>query len=88
MVYIFESELSKNKSIFFALTRVYGIGNSTAHSICHKLGFSKNLKVKHLSISQTQELVLKIEALNLLLTSDLKKFKFLKRKSLITNKSY
>ena len=44
MVYILETELSGKKSIYFALTKIYGIGNFNAEIICKKLGFSENLK--------------------------------------------
>jgi len=77
MVYLFESELPENKSIFLALTLVYGIGKSKAVLICKKLGFSKNLKFKNLSIEQINKLVKTIEFLNIELASDLKKSKLL-----------
>jgi ribosomal protein S13 len=28
MIYLFESELPENKSVYFALTHIYGIGKS------------------------------------------------------------
>lgn len=88
MVYLFESELPEKKSIFFAMTQIFGIGKSQAFFICKKLGFSKNLKVKSLSKEQTQKLVSFIENSNLVLVGDLKKFKLLKLKKLLSIKSY
>lgn len=88
MVYLFESELPENKSIFLSLTHVYGIGKANSNLICKKLGFSKNLKVKDLSKEQIIKLVKMIESLNINLSSDLKKIKLLISKDLISMKSY
>ena len=88
MVYLFESELSKNKSLFFALTNIYGIGRTNAILICKKLGVSKNFKVKHLSKEQKRNLSKIIELLNIKLASDLKKRRSLNLKKLISIKSY
>jgi ribosomal protein S13 len=55
MIYLFESELPENKSVYFALTHIYGIGKANSFN-CRKLGFSANLKVK---------IYLKIKLLNL-----------------------
>jgi small subunit ribosomal protein S13 len=88
MVYLFDSELSENKSISFALTSIFGVGKSNSIIICKKLGFSKNFKIKNLSKEQIQTLVTLIESFNLILVSDLKKFKSLIIKNLVTIKSY
>lgn len=88
MVYLFESEFPENKSISFAITQIFGIGKFQAFSICKKLGFSKNLKVKNLSKEQIQKLVSTIETSNLILIGDLKKLKSLKFKKLLSMKSY
>ena len=88
MVYLFESELSENKSIFFALTHIFGIGRSNSLLICKKLGFSKNFKIKNLSKEQISKLVTIIEISNLTLIGDLKKLKSLKIKKLLSIKSY
>ena len=88
MLYLLETNLPDQKSVFFALTRVHGIGKSTAFSICKKLGFSVNLKIKNLSQEQITELLRLIDSLNLLLNNDLKKFKSLTLKNLISIKSY
>lgn len=88
MVYLFESELPENKSIFFALTHVFGIGKINSIYICKKLGFSKNLKLKNLSKEQIQNLISIIELSNFILIGDLKKLKALKLKTLLSIKSY
>jgi ribosomal protein S13 len=67
MVYLLESKLPDNKSIFFALQYVYGIGETRAFLICKKLGFSINLKVKNLSENQTLQILNVINSLNLIL---------------------
>jgi ribosomal protein S13 len=46
MLYLLETNLPDQKSIFFALLEVHGIGREMAFSLCKKLGFSINLKVK------------------------------------------
>jgi small subunit ribosomal protein S13 len=88
MVYIFESELLENKSLFIALKQIAGIGNAKSILICRKLGFSENLKVKNLSKEQISRLIKTIESLNLSLASDLRKTKSLILKNLISIKSY
>jgi ribosomal protein S13 len=54
MIYLFESELPENKSVYFVLTHIYGIGVNYFN--LQKVGFSANLKVK---------IYLKIKLLNL-----------------------
>lgn len=88
MIYLFESNLPDNMSIFFALKRIYGIGKKSSYLICKKLGFSINFKVKNLSKDQITNILNLIESLNLVITSDLKKFKRLLINNLISIKSY
>lgn len=88
MVYIFDTELLENKLIPYALKQIYGLSKKKSSFICKKLGFSKNLKVKNLSKDQITELLKLIDVLNLTLSSDLKKLKFLSIKNLISIKSY
>ena len=88
MIYIFESKIPDEKSVLFALTYIYGINNSTSILICKKLGFSKNLKVKNLSMEQTNKLVKILESLSIPLGSNLKKLKQVNLKKLISIKSY
>jgi small subunit ribosomal protein S13 len=88
MLYLLETKLPENKSVFFALTNVYGIGKSTAFFICKKLGFSINLKTKDLTQEQITELLQLIDSSNLILNNELKKLRSLTFKSLVAIKSY
>ena len=88
MIYIFETKLRDNKSIKFALSSIYGIGNSKSIDICNKLGFVKNLKVKNLSEDQIKDIIKLVEISNIIITADLKKLKNLLLKTLISIKSY
>ena len=64
MVYLFESKMPDNKSVFFALKYIYGIGKSNSLLICKKLGFSVNLKIRNLSKEQVNQLLTVVESLN------------------------
>ena len=88
MLYLLETNLPDQKSVFFALTYVHGIGKNTAFFICKKLGFSMNLKVKDLNQEQIIEILQLIDYLELLLNNELKKFKSLTLKKLVMIKSY
>jgi small subunit ribosomal protein S13 len=88
MIYIFESKLSENKSVFLTLKYIYGIGKSNSFLICKKLGFSKNLKIKNITKVQINQLINTIENLKIKIGSDLKKLKVLNTKKLISIKSY
>jgi small subunit ribosomal protein S13 len=88
MVYLLETKLLETKSIFFALSTIYGIGKTKSFLICKQLGFSTNLKVKSLSEDQILKILKLIETSNLLITSELKKVQMLFLKRLISIKSY
>ena len=88
MVYLLETELSKNSSIFFSLNKIYGINKFQSFLICKKLGFALNLKVVKLSARQIKKLLNCIENLKLSLNNDLKKFNVLQHKNLISIKTY
>ena len=88
MVYLFESELPKNKLLSFALCTIYGLGSKNALFICKKLGFSMNLTVKNLSKEQIAKLVKAIESLNIAIGGDLLKVQLLIAKKLVSIKSY
>jgi len=88
MIYLFESNLPENQSIFFALSKIYGINKSTAFLICQKAGFAVNLKVKNLSKDQVTEILKIIELLDILVSQDLKKFKLLIFKNLVSIQTY
>lgn len=88
MLYFLETKLPEQKSVYFALTKIYGIGKTTAFVICKKLGFSINLKIKDLTQEQTIEMLQLIDSLNLNLNNELKKLKSLTLKNLVSIKSY
>ena len=88
MLYLLETKLPENKSVFFALTSVYGIGKKTACLICKKLGFSMNLKTKDLTKNQIEDLIQLVDSLNLTLNNELKKLRSLNLKTLVSIKSY
>ena len=75
MVYLLKTELPKNKSIFFSLLSVYGIGRGRSALICKTLGFLKTLKVKNMIDEQFSDLFILINKLTLdiSLANDLKK---------------
>jgi small subunit ribosomal protein S13 len=86
--YLSETELPKDKSIFFALNSVYGIGTTTSQMVCKKLGLSANLKVKDLDDEHYIALENIFKSLNLTLSSDLKKIEKISLKKLVSIKSY
>lgn len=88
MLYLLETNLPDQNPVFFALTKVHGIGRSTAFFICKKLGFSINLKIKNLNQEQIAELLQLIDSSELLLNNELKKLKSITLKKLISIKSY
>lgn len=88
MLYLLETNLPDQKSIFFALTKIQGIGKKTAFFICKKLGFSINLKVKNLSQEQISGILQVVDYLELPLNNELKKLKSMTLKKLINIKSY
>nr|YP_010377434.1 ribosomal protein S13 [Navicula tsukamotoi]QYB23121.1 ribosomal protein S13 [Navicula tsukamotoi] len=88
MVYLFESKLPENKSIYFGLTCIFGISKSSSFLICKKLGFLSNLKVKKLSTDQILEISKIIESMSFLIANDLKRYNLLKKQKLFNIKSY
>lgn len=88
MVYLLESKLPENKSIFFALRYIFGIGKSRSVLICKKLGFSPNLKAGNLSNEQVSKILKLTESINFLLANDLKRIKLLSLQRLVSIKSY
>jgi small subunit ribosomal protein S13 len=88
MIYLIESNIPENKSVYLGLTHIYGIGKSRSLFICKNLGFSLNLKIKYLSKDQLNKLIKTIDFLNFELASNLKKIKLLNAKKLISIKSY
>ena len=88
MVYILETELPEDKSIYFSLTKVFGIGKFQSLLICTRLGLSSNCKLSKLTSDQTIKLVKSIENANLVINSNLRKSKTILLKKLIQIKTY
>ena len=49
-------ELPSNKKVFIGLTRIYGIGQSTAKKICAAAGVDENKRVKELDNTEISKL--------------------------------
>lgn len=88
MLYILETNLSDNKSVFFALADIHGIGKHRSSLICKKLGFSVNLKIQDLTQEQAIDILRVVESLDILLNNDLRKFRSLTLKNLVNIKSF
>lgn len=88
MTYLLESKLPENRSIFFALRHIFGIGKSRSVLICKKLGFAPNLKVKNLSNEQVVKISKISESLNFILANDLRRVKLLAVQRLVSIRSY
>lgn len=88
MVYLFESKLPENKSVYYGLTSVYGLGKSRSFLICKKVGLSLNLKINDLSASQIYQIIKVVESSSYIIANDLKRFLLLAKQRLISIKSY
>ena len=88
MVYLFESKLSDNKSVYFGLLSIYGIGKNRSFLICKKIGLSLNLKIKDLSSNQINQVLKVVESSSYVLANDLKRLLLLDKQRLISVKSY
>ena len=88
MAFILETEISENKTLRFALQEVFGLGKKTSKTICYKLGFSENFKVRDMSKEQVLSLIKLIETSTLLINNDLRKKTSTLLKTLITIKAY
>lgn len=88
MVYILETNLLENKSVYFSLTNIFGIGQFQCFLICKKLGLSYNCKLSQLTPDQIVKLIKFMENLNLLINNNLKKEKIILAKKLVQIKAY
>lgn len=88
MIYILETELPENKSIYFSLTKIFGIGKFQSFLICKKIGLSHNSKLSKLTSNQIIKLVKLIENSNVLINSNLRKYKITLINKLIQIKTY
>lgn len=83
-----ETNLLENKSVYFSLTKIFGIGRFQSFLICKKLGLSYNCKLSKLTPDQIVKLIKFIENLSLLINSNLKKSKIILVKRLVQIKAY
>ena len=88
MIYISETDLAENKSIYFSLTKIFGINKFNSFLICKKVGLTPNLKVYQLTSDQVLKLIKCIEKSNLIISTNLKKSKIMLAKKLIQIKAY
>lgn len=88
MIYILETKLLENKSVYFSLAKIFGVGQFQSFLICKKLGLSYNCKLSNLTSDQIIKLIKFIENLNLLITNNLKKSKIILAKNLVHIKAY
>jgi small subunit ribosomal protein S13 len=88
MLYILETELPENKSIYFSLNQIFGIGKSQSFSICKKIGFSHNCKLSNLTSNQTINLLKLIETSDISINNALKKDKMILLKKQTQIKTY
>ena len=87
MLYLFETELLKNKTVILALKSIFGLGNYSVDLVIKKLGFSRNFKIKSLPKKQIHILIRVVNTLNILLANDLKKFRLSKFQKLLSIKA-
>lgn len=83
-----ETKLLENKSVYFSLIKIFGIGRFQSSLICKKLGLSYNCKLSKLAPDQIVKLIKFIENLNLLINSNLKKSRIMLAKKLVQIKAY
>ena len=88
MIYILETELPENKSIYFSLTKIFGIGKFQSDLICKKIGLSHNSKLSELTSNQIIKLIKLIENSSILINSNLRKYKITLINKLIQIKTY
>lgn len=88
MVYLFESKLPENKSVYFGLMSIYGLGKRRSFLICKKVGLLLNLKIKDLSASQINQIAKVVESSGYIVANDLKRLLLLNKLRLISIKSY
>ena len=86
-MYLFQSEILKNKSLKFIVSSIYGLSKYYTKIVLKKLGFSDNLKLINLKSNHILELVRLIELIPVLKSSDLKKYKFSTFQNLIEIKT-
>lgn len=56
MVFLFQKKLEPANLIRRELCKIYGIHSFLAHQVCDQLGFHNGLRVRDLSVDQTEKL--------------------------------
>jgi len=87
MVHIFGVHLPRKKRIPISLTKIYGVGKTTADSICDQLGIDKSSRIHKLSKRQLVRITNIIKK-NVFVSSDLRKLKSYYVKRLMEIGSY
>ena len=87
-MYFIDTELNNKQTVFSSLTDVFGINFPTSKKICKCLGFSNYMIVKDLSKNQIRSLLNIISKLKIKTSHDLRKLLVLKKKNLISKRSY
>nr|YP_010131909.1 ribosomal protein S13 [Odontella regia]QQD79288.1 ribosomal protein S13 [Odontella regia] len=75
MIYLFETELKNSKNFQYSLNKIYGINKKTSLLICNILGISYNLKVQNLSKKQVNIFINLLEKSEILVGTDLIKYR-------------
>lgn len=88
MIYILETELPQNKSIYYSLTQIFGIGTSQSFTICKKAGLLTNCKLSLLKPNQITRLNKVIETLKIKTNNTLRKHEITLIKKRIQIKTY
>lgn len=83
MVYLLETPIADQKSLYVACRKIFGLGKKNSSLICKKLGFSNNYKSAELSNSQILKFLKLIETSNVQVNAKLKKNNSLLLKKLL-----
>jgi len=81
-------DLPRNKRTHIALTYIYGIGHTTAHKICKKLGIGDERRVQDLTEDEASRIREEIEKGALQVEGDLRRVEGLNVKRLIEINCY
>jgi len=61
MALFYEVEIPQDKSVVYAIQKLYGIGSSEAFQFCNELGIGRDVTVAHLAKDEWQDLIQAIE---------------------------
>lgn len=88
MIFIFDTDISKQKLFYYSLTNIFGINKNCSHLLLKKLGLQKSYKTIDLNKDQLFQLIKLIDDLKIEINQDLKKTINFSKKTLINIKSY